>query len=211
LNSSYHQISVAPETSNATPRETEVKLRFPGPPIDAIGLIEQAGYTRHTPRTLESDQLFDLPNSPLRASDQVIRLRLESNDLSTQWTLTYKGPATRERYKSREEIETRLEDGANFTLILTRLGYIPVFRYEKYRTKFCTSLSKGLITVDETPMGVFLELEGPKEWIDETATRLGFSPNDYVISSYAALWKEYRTRNGNTPVNMVFLVQGPDS
>jgi adenylate cyclase class 2 len=197
--------------ANEIPIETEVKLRFSGSPAAAIALIEQAGYTRHTPRTLELDQLFDLPNSPLRASDQIIRLRRESSDQSTQWTLTYKGPATRERYKSREEIETRLEDGSNFTLILTRLGYIPVFRYEKYRTKFCTSLSKGLVTVDETPMGVFLELEGAREWIDETAIKLGFCSEDYVVSSYAALWKEYRSRDGNIPTNMVFLVQGPAS
>jgi hypothetical protein len=34
--------------------------------------------------------------------------------------------------------------------------------------------------LDETPAGVFLELEGPSRWIDRTARRLGFAESDYL-------------------------------
>jgi adenylate cyclase class 2 len=199
-------------TAMDTPIETEVKIRFPGSPDDAYKLIEQFGYTLRIPRTLEVDQLFDRPDSSLRAADQVLRLRLDSNPDGKHWILTYKGPAQRERYKSREEIETGVADGDILALVLNRLGYTPSFRYEKYRTTFGTSHQPGIITVDETPLGIFLELEGRKEWIDETATHLGFSASDYVITSYAGLWQEYLRGRGNAPIDMVFLdyTPGPD-
>jgi len=193
-----------------TPIETEVKVRFPGSADDAFKLIEQLGYTVRIPRTLEVDQLFDRADASLRASDQVLRLRLESNAKGTRWILTYKGPAERERYKSREEVETSVTDGDNLMLVLNRLGYTPTFRYEKYRTTFGTAEQPGIITVDETPLGLFLELEGPKHWIDSTATHLGFSASDYVITSYAGLWQEYLRGRSNGPKDMTFLAHTPE-
>ena len=65
-----------------------------------------------------------------------------------------------------------------FETVLSRLGYQRAFRYEKFRTKY--SAGEGLITVDETPVGIFLELEGPGYWIDETATRLGSGRDRYL-------------------------------
>ena len=79
-----------------------------------------------------------------------------------------KGRRAPARSKSREEIETELADGAAFEAILAALGYSRTFRYEKYRTKFVSAsrTGSGLITLDETPIGSFLELEGPEYWID---------------------------------------------
>lgn len=192
-----------------TPIETEVKIRFPGSAGDAHRLIKQIGFTIRVPRTLEVDQLFDRPDASLRAADQVLRLRLDSNADGQHWILTYKGPAQRERYKSREEIETSVTNGDNLALVLNRLGYKPSFRYEKYRTSFGTGHQPGIVTVDETPLGIFLELEGPKEWIDLTATHLGFSHVDYVITSYAGLWQEYLRGHSNAPRDMIFLDHVP--
>ena len=58
-------------------------------------------------------------------------------------------------------------------------------------------------------MGTFLELEGARDWIDETATHLGFQPADYVTWSYAALWKEYRRSHADAPWDMTFLSEDP--
>jgi adenylate cyclase class 2 len=178
--------------------ETEVKIPFHGDPQHAHILIESRGYIVSAPRTLESDQLFDHPASELKNADQLLRLRRSG----AHSTVTYKGPATRERYKSREEIEFDVSDPSAFELVLNRLGYTPGFRYEKYRTKFAAA--PGIITVDETPIGVFLELEGPSDWIDSTALRLGFSPSEYSTTSYAALYREYLRSHAGAPANMVF-------
>ena len=88
--------------------------------------------------------------------------------------------------------------------MLERLGYFPGFRYEKYRTKFATAGEPGIITLDETSIGVFLELEGAKSWIDGTAGRFGFALSAYSTASYAALYGKYREENKECPPNMSF-------
>jgi len=55
--------------------------------------------------------------------------------------------------------------------------------------------------LDETPLGVFLELEGPARWIDRTARALGFSESDYITDSYAEL---HRRSRGGEAGDMVF-------
>jgi adenylate cyclase class 2 len=87
---------------------------------------------------------------------------------------------------------------------LERLGYYPSFRYEKYRTKFASAGEPGLVTIDETPIGVFLELEGAPDWIDHTAARLGYPPAKYLTCSYASLYKEFRLAHLGEPENMTF-------
>lgn len=121
--------------------------------------------------------------------------------------VTYKGPATREIYKSREEIEFDVSDPAAFVLVLERLGYHPGFAYEKYRTQLAAADEPGIIAVDETPIGVYLELEGPREWIDSTATRLSFPVSQFSTASYAALYAKYRERNPDAPANMTFNIR----
>jgi adenylate cyclase class 2 len=185
--------------------ETEIKLRWAGSAAEARAHIERHGYQVIEPRTLESDQLFDHVNGELRRGDQILRLRrVGRREGSAGATVTYKGPAIRERYKSREEIEFQVCDAEAFTHMLERLGYLPGFRYEKYRTKFATAGEPGIVTVDETPIGVFLELEGAKSWIDGTAGRLGFALSAYSTASYAALYREYRQENKDAPANMIF-------
>jgi adenylate cyclase class 2 len=186
------------------PVETEVKIRCAEDALQIGVRLKNHGYIPESERTLEADQLYDLVDDSIRRADKILRLRKESNASGTLWTLTYKGPAERERYKIREELEVELADGEGLSLILQRLGYIPGFRYEKYRTKFRREGEPGIVTVDETPAGTFLELEGPKDWIDESAVRLGFSPDDYIISSYAVIWREYREGRSNIPQDMIF-------
>ena len=60
--------------------------------------------------------------------------------------------------KSREERETAVEDPEAVRAILARLGYRPLFRYQKYRESWTHRGQE--VEVDETPIGVFLEIEG---------------------------------------------------
>src|ERR1700735_4593390 len=99
--------------------ETEIKIRFEGTPQSAYDLIEGHGYAILETRTLEQDQVFDRSADELRASDQLLRLRRPGS----HYTVTYKGPTTRERHKSREEIEFEVSDPDAFELVLKRLGY----------------------------------------------------------------------------------------
>ena len=190
--------------------ETEIKLRWKGSAEEARALIERQGYGPSSSRTLESDQLFDLPSGALRQSDRILRLRRTSSAEDGQHAVvTYKGCASREIYKSREEIEFEVSDPDAFTLVLERLGYHPGFRYEKYRTKFKAYGEPGLITIDETPIGVYLELEGPQAWIDSTAAHLGFPPARFLTASYAGLYREHLEQHPDAPPNMAFGLGNP--
>jgi adenylate cyclase class 2 len=190
--------------------ETEIKLRWNSTPQEAQALIEGRGYAVSSPRTLESDQLFDLPTADLRQSDRILRLRKTiTPEGTTRAMVTYKGPATRDGYKSREEIEFDVSDPATFTLVLHRLGYQPVFRYEKFRTQLKIAGEPGIITIDETPIGVYLEIEGPHDWINGTAERLGLSKMQFLTVSYASLYRDYRAQHPAAPADMTFDLDGP--
>ena len=58
--------------------------------------------------------------------------------------------------------------------------------------------------LDETPIGMWLELEGQPEWIDRTAAQLGFTAQQYVTESYGGLWLRYCEEQAIDRPNMVF-------
>jgi adenylate cyclase class 2 len=181
------------------PTETEIKLRVPEGADAAKARIEALGVRLHTPRQLESDTLYDTPGASLRLGDQILRIRMRG----ARCTITYKGPAERSTYKRREELESDIAQPAEFLKILGALGYAPVFRYEKYRTTYADG--HGLITLDETPIGAFLELEGEGHWIDAVASRLGHNSAEYITASYARLYRNYCQEHPEVdPTAMVF-------
>ena len=182
--------------------ETEIKLSIPGGAAEALRLLERHGCRPLAPRVLQIDQTFDLPGRLLTGAGKLLRLRLEDG----RGTLTFKGPPLPGRYKSREELELAVSDPAVFASILDRLGYVPAFRYEKYRTTFSAG-NGGILALDETPIGVFLELEGLEDWIESTAVRLGFTPPQYITASYASLYAAYR-RSHQAPLDMLFRTSG---
>jgi adenylate cyclase, class 2 len=183
---------------NAT--ETEVKIRL----SNSAGIPERlhaAGFTQSVPRLFESNTLYETPDHSLAQEGMLLRLR----QIGEKGVITWKGRGDPGPYKSRPELETTVASIETLGQILTQLGFEPVFRYEKLRTEFVhPQHGLGVVTLDETPIGDFLELEGPGEWIDDTAKQLGFSPQDYVLDSYARLYIADCERRGLQPVHMVF-------
>jgi adenylate cyclase class 2 len=178
--------------------ETEIKLRI-GDVAAAQQLIEAHGFHVAVPRVYERNVVLDNAAAELRESRQLLRLRQAGQVV----TLTFKGVSSAGRHKTREERETRVSNFAEMLIILNRLGFQETFVYEKYRTEFCAD-SGGVITLDETPVGNFLELEGEAEWIDATAHLLGFQEEQYLTSSYGSLYLEWCQRAGTEPENMIF-------
>ena len=142
--------------------------------------------------------LFDFPDQRLRKSRCLVRLRFAGD----QGLLTYKGAPLRSRdYKIRREIETQVEDGHRLREILLHLGLREVFCYEKFRTIYAPRGKRDVadaphLVFDETPIGNYLELEGPQRWIDEVARQLGYSRRDYITESYAALYRKKVSAGG---------------
>jgi adenylate cyclase class 2 len=185
--------------SGHSKRETEIKLPLTGV-AQGRRLLRQAGLRVIRRRVFEDNTIFDTAGSTLRSSGLLLRLRC----CGRRVLLTFKGPALVGRHKSRQELELEISDAATFAQILAQLGFQPTFRYQKFRTEYTHPQSGGLATLDQTPIGDFLELEGPPHWIDQTAVALGFRPADYITASYAGLYAQYRQKNASAPRDMVF-------
>jgi adenylate cyclase, class 2 len=187
----------------------EIEIKLPVPDARAVRrrLLEM-GFRCVVKRSLERNALFDFPGRRLRKEGSLLRLRSERG----QSLLTFKGARVGAgRFKIRPEIEAKVSDGNETARILEALGMRVAFRYEKYRTLFRRRKDPGHTEAafDETPMGIYLELEGPKVWIDKVARGLGYRPQDYITASYGRLYWGWCESRGRKPGDMVFPVAGP--
>jgi adenylate cyclase class 2 len=179
------------------PFEREVKLRF-GTADAARSAVVDAGASPLRGRRLQEDCLLDTADGTLRARDVVLRVRMEAG----RSRITFKGPAQLTTVRVREELETLVGDGEVVLRILQELGYTPWFRYQKYREEF--SLEDVVIAIDETPVGVFVELEGSEAGIESVAQRLGRSARDFVLDSYRTLFVTWQREGRHAGRDMVF-------
>jgi adenylate cyclase class IV len=183
------------------------------------------------------NDLFDTPHATLRKRGQLLRLRTETPLGGSPWeprkklkargepryVLTFKGPGQSDkmqtapagsrrygRYKVRAETEFILPEPRGFMALMEQSGMRRTFRYEKIRTSYRMPGARGAhLELDETPCGVFLELEGPRRAIDRLASRLGYRPKDYITASYAALHFDACRRRGLPGGDMVFRPRNP--
>jgi len=178
--------------------EREIKLRFSSAD-EARTKVLALGATPLHSRRLQEDALLDTDDESLRRQRSTLRVRSESG----RSLLTFKGPIQPGVIKVREEHETVVADGTVLLTILERLGLHIWFRYEKYREEF--EAADLVVAVDETPVGVFVELEGGEPAIHAAATALGKVPADYITDSYRFLFLAHRDANGLAGQDMVFV------
>jgi len=201
--------------------EIEIKLRVPDPAA-LRRRLKRIRALKITPRTHESNTLYDTPRQDLRRRGQLIRVRIEqpapnfkkrrANE-NPQAILTYKGPTHLSRhaikhgrhFKIKEEAEVSVTTPNELVKILRALGLHPSFQYEKFRTTYALRGIRGLkIELDETPVGIYLELEGPVAAIDRAARLLGYDRKDYLTQTYGSLYLAACRRQHRKPGNMLF-------
>jgi adenylate cyclase class 2 len=215
------------------PQETEIKLRIHNLK-SFLRTLKKLGAKPISPRVLEENLIFDTPDGGLAKHGQLLRIRKETpvhpertsrraahkhHKAEPRVLLTFKsppeqlaiGPATPPsgRHKVREEIETVLPDASGLQKIFEGLGLKGWFRYEKFRTPYkLPTRAKWakdlLIDLDETPIGTFVELEGPGHAIDQAARALGFSHHDYILKNYLVLYLDECKRQDLQPSHMLF-------
>ena len=183
-------------------REIEIKLAVRDPRAVRRRLAE-LGFRRVSARYFERNALFDSPGRRLRKKGSLLRLRLQRG----RSELTFKGPRVGEgRFKERVEIESRVGGGVEIGEILEALGLKVAFRYEKYRTLYGRrgDPAHAEVAFDETPIGIYLELEGPRRWIDQVARALGYRVGEYITVSYGRLYLGWCETHRLVPGDMVF-------
>ena len=181
--------------------ETEIKF----PVKDLAGLsrrLEAAGFKLQTPRSFESNVLYDTPDRKMRARTEILRIR----SYAGRWTVTHKrlpdSGLGEDRHKHRIEIETEVADGAALEEVFLSLGLVTAFRYEKWRTEWTDG--EGHCVIDETPIGDYAELEGEADWIDRVAARLGVDHSEYLTLSYGRLFELWRERQHSSAQDLTF-------
>lgn len=188
--------------------EIEVKLKV-GELVDAPERLtatkvrlEELGATITHPREFEDNLAFDFPDRSIVRSGSLLRVRV----MARGTLLTFKGPvvplaglaaaasqssSAPPAMKARQETELMIPSNETDALlaIIRGLGMQPVFQYQKYRT---TWEWKGLhVLLDETPIGIYLELEGDRALIEAGAEALGYRSEDFITKSYRDLYLEH--------------------
>jgi adenylate cyclase class 2 len=179
--------------------ETEIKLAVED--LDALRLkLTALGWTPAVERALERNSVYDSADQRLFAEGKLLRVR----EIRGRGILTVKLPTQAQgRHKVREEHEAEGEPAALHGIV-EGLGYRLAWRYEKYRTPWRRQGARGVIEVDETPLGNFVELEGDPQWIDETAAALGFRPEDAITANYQSLFVAWKRETGRNDQNLLF-------
>jgi adenylate cyclase class 2 len=181
----------------------EIELKFTVTDVQALRLAaETLGFRLLTERTFESNVLYDTADRQLRSHRQILRVR----HYGARCTVTHKRQAAGDegdlRYKTRIETESAVGDGDALAEIFTQLGYGPVFRYEKFRTEW--TMEGSHMVLDETPIGVWAELEGPPEWIDAMLEKLAIAPELRTTESYGKLFLRWKEETGSPAENLTF-------
>jgi adenylate cyclase class 2 len=181
----------------------ETEIKFVVQDVEQLSArLRAAGFHLETPRSFESNVLYDWPDRRLRARTEILRIR----NYAGRWTMTHKRPPdgspAEDLHKHRIETETALTDGEALAQVFLTLGLVEAFRYEKWRAEW--SDGEGHCVVDQTPIGTWAELEGSAEWIDRTAKKIGLAQSEYLTLSYGRLFDDWRTATGSTATDLTF-------
>jgi adenylate cyclase class 2 len=186
--------------------ETEIKVHVTRPAL-LRKRLRALGATLVRRRHFEENEILDFKDGRLRKARSLLRLRVAGG----RGYLAFKGPrSVRQGFKSRREIEIGIANPGALGEIFQAVGLKTTYRYEKFRTVF--RLGRTLITIDETPIGVYTEVEGSPASIRRTAIRLGFEPKQFITDTYADLHRKYIRKNrlvsGHMQFNMMTTARG---
>ncbi|MGH9477102.1 MAG: class IV adenylate cyclase [Terriglobales bacterium] len=169
----------------------EIELKFPLAAWAALGTrLRALGFRVARKRMRERNWIFDDPRQSLRRGGKLLRLR----HAGTKWRLTAKGPRRAGALKRRAEAETEIADGGACRAVLELLGWRESACYERWRTVWRRPGEAGEVARDETPFGVYLEIEGAAAWVRSMARELGLAIAKAEPRSYPELYACFTAR-----------------
>ncbi len=144
-------------------------------------------------RTLEINLRFDTADLSLYKSGRLLRLRQDDRA-----RVTYKADARVEGgVIARTELEFTVDDFATARKLFEALGYQVTVMYEKYRRVY--HIGDVEVTLDELPLGNFVEIEAPNNTLIEAAAEmLGLDWSKGIATNYLGLFEIARSRRGFT-------------
>jgi adenylate cyclase class 2 len=195
-------MGIIPPMSEAL--EIEVKLRLPSRD-EAVTRLGRLGAEPRDDRHFEDNEIFDTESRALGREGSLLRLRITGGN----GVITFKEKVETDlNAKVRRETETAVSDPGAVRSILRKLGLVTVYRYQKYRSYYGWRDPDGegdlCISLDETPIGVFVELEGAAGSIDRAARIMGYSGSDYILDDYRSLHRAHLRERGLPDGDLLF-------
>lgn len=176
--------------------ELEAKMQVAD--LDAVRERLESLGARARGTVLETNLFFDTPDRRLLAADEGLRVRAEralDGAAEPMSRVTFKGPRHQAAVKTREELEAGVADPEAIGLILEKLGFERVLRFEKRREAF--ALDGCEVVLDELPyIGTYVEIEGDDEaTVMALREKLGMGELPLLTTSYVALMSDYLQEN----------------
>lgn len=126
-------------------------------------------------RYLEINELYDTPDQKLKKNFEMLRLRIDWKN-----KITYKRALT---FNIRDEIEFEVSNMDSARNLIRALGYERYLLFEKFRSIYVWR--GAIITIDETAIGCFVEIEDKSlELIEEKTDFLKLEWENQVRKSY---------------------------
>ncbi|MEM7681609.1 MAG: class IV adenylate cyclase [Planctomycetota bacterium] len=189
--------------------EIEAKMRLLDRPALEARLAETAA--ERVAVLSETNSYFDTADGGLKASDQGLRIRVETGAGGARSSsITHKGPRSHGRLKSRAETELPVDDPRLASDLLAALGYQHVVTFEKQRVRY--ALHDCRVELDTLPLiGVFVEIEGPSDDAVLAVRReLGLDGAPLIKASYVSLLISH-LRERRVRETVIRLDPGPES
>lgn len=107
--------------------------------------------------------------------------------------MTFKGKVMEDPLlKKREELQTGIQEPAAARAMLEALGLQVCFHYSKFReihllVRYGQKLE---VCLDQTPVGTFVEIEGPEIEIQQLAKEFGWNRDSFIRKDYVQLYQE---------------------
>lgn len=116
-----------------------------------------------------------------------LRIRQQVIGGQSEAMITFKGPKSDSKFKSRAEYETGIGDVETMRRIFESLGYHERLTVKKNRTMYL--LDGCEVCLDQLALlGSFVEVEGPdEETITGVLTKLGLDNEPHISDSYASM------------------------
>jgi adenylate cyclase class 2 len=170
----------------------EVEVKVPADHAPVRKALADADAT-HLGAVTQEDTYYNAPHRDFVETDEAVRIRWERDESGGETVITYKGPKVDADSKSRNELETAVDDGDVLDEILEQLGFDPVPTVSKERDRF--ELYGYTVSLDTvTGAGTFVEVETEAESVPDARDgafdvleTLGLDPADQIRASYLEL------------------------
>ncbi len=176
--------------------EKEIKIKVIEYKVLLVKLLKNGAVILN--KSKEKTIRLDTPDMDLENRGVFLRVRSGSNN-----TITMKEKIGEDKnVRSRKETEFEISDVDQMAYILEKLGFTFSRIMEKYRINL--QYKGAILSIDDMPFGMYLEIEGTEEQIETITVELGYSADDKVLGTYWDVFEEYKKENNLTGENIVF-------